>query len=250
MECPRCGYATGRRDLFFGHLSRMKPCAPSVADVDLSAMRDLYSAKDKPIKCDCGAGYTHKSSYYRHKKTCIAGASSPASSVPVNIHNNVTNIGTQNNFNLIVMPFGSEKTDYLDGDFLTKCLRRTDAGVIDLLKHIHFNEEHKENQNVRITNKKNALIERFNGQRWEYESKQKVIDDLFKRGFQILDDHYYDNEADLKEKLSKCLLKNIDNFMTSVNKNDKAVLKPMLDGIYLLILNNSYMVLSRQGVDA
>lgn len=243
MNCPRCGYSTERRDLFLGHLNRMKPCEPTIADVDLAELRSRHAPKDKPIKCACGAGYTHKSSYYRHKKTCQgAPAAAPGS---VHVQNNVTHIGTQNNFNFIVMPFGSEKTDYIDGDFLTKCLRRTSAGVIDLLKHIHFNDEHKENQNIRIKNKKLPLIERFNGERWEYESKQKVVDDLFKRGFQILDDHYYDNEADLKEKLSKCIMKNIDSFMTSVNEEKKAVLKPMLEGIYLLILNNSYMVLSR-----
>ena len=216
-----------------------------VKNISLDEIQKLFEPKEKRFKCECGNAFTHHSSLYRHKKTCKLNAETKPT---VNIGTqNITNItiGTQNNINVYVMPYGEENTEYLTPDFLTKCLRRTNEGFVELLQHIHFHPEHIENHNLKITNKKSNFIEKYNGNRWQYDSKQKVIDELFKKGFEILDDHYYDNEADLKQKLSKCIMNNIDNFMKAVNNGDKDIVKPLLDGIYLLILNNSYMVLTK-----
>ena len=241
LECPRCGYSTHRKNLFIGHINRKNICEPTVNDIALNDLQKLYLPKEKIFKCACGSSYIHHSSYYRHKITCEQNDTPAPASNTINI----TNIQTQNNINFYVLPHGEENNNYITPEFLTKCLRRTDAGIIDLLTHIHFNQEHKENQNLKISNKNTNFIEKFNGERWLFYDKKSVVDELFKTGFKILDDHYFTNEEELKKNLSKFILKNIEVFMKSLNDNDKNVIKPIFKNIYLLILNNSYMILTK-----
>lgn len=249
FNCPRCGYCTDRKDLFKSHINRKFPCKPFLKDVSIETLKSELApsqSDDKPFKCDCGRGYYHKSSFYKHKKTCHSVATARFNTTITNntTINSQTNI--TNNVNIYVLPFGEENRSYLTSDFLTKCLRRTSVGLFELLQHIHFNPDHSENHNLRITNKKDNYIQRHDGEMWQYESKQKIIDELFTKGFEILEDHYYDNETDLKQKLSRSIMTNVNNFMSSVNKKEKDVVKPLLDGIYLLILNQSYMVLGKK----
>lgn len=247
MECPRCGYNTHRKDYFFNHLNRKFKCQAILADVSLDDLKKQYGCDEesdlKCFKCNCGKSYTHLASLSRHRKTCN-DAKKQITNNTTNIHNITNNI--TNNVNIYVMPFGEENKSYLTSEFLTKCLKRTSQGLFELLQHIHFHPDHAENHNLRITNKKDNYIQKHDGNMWQYENKQKILDELFKKGFEILDDHYYDNETDLKQKLSRSIMTNINNFIESVNNKEKDVVKPLLDGIYLLILNKSYMVLGKK----
>lgn len=247
-NCPRCGYSTDRKDLFISHINRKFTCKPFLKDVSLDELKAEYASSkvdDKPFKCDCGRGYYHSSSYYKHKKAC-AGSSARSSNTTIN--NNTTNITNNitNNVNIYVMPFGEENTSYITSDFLTNCLRRRDKGFLELLQYIHFNPEHKENHNIRITNKRDNYIQKHDGEMWQYENKKKVLDELFKKGDEILDNHYYDNETDLRKKICINVMNKVDDFIKSLNKKEKDVVKPLMDDIYLLILNKSYMVLSKE----
>ena len=50
--------------------------------------------------------------------------------------------------------------------------------LIQLLKYIHFNPEHIENQNIKIPNKKEPYAEVFNGSIWEISDKKRTIKDM------------------------------------------------------------------------
>ena len=69
----------------------------------------------------------------------------------------------------------SNKIDYLSyisKDFLTELCILPYSSIKNLLKHIHFNKKHPENQNIRITNKKLPYAEVYKGDKWEICDKR------------------------------------------------------------------------------
>ena len=279
--CKRCGYETEYKFNLVAHLKKIKPCQAKIADYDIAILMEelTLNNKEKNIKCNyCDECFSSDSTKFRHQRICTTKKNidyvktledrikllesnnpntnpSTSTSTIINTNTNTNNTNTINsnntvnnnsNINFYVMPFGSENTKYITPDFLTKCLKRTNEGVIDLIKHIHFNEDYKENQNIKVSNKKLNYIETHNGKRWQYNDKEKIINQLMDEGFRILDDHYYENEADLKKNLSRSILNNIDKFMTKADKKDSNIIKPLFKEIYLVILNNSYMLVTNK----
>lgn len=258
MDCPRCGYSTNRKDLFLSHINRLSICEPTISNCTIDHLKTLYEKKDKLHKCKCGLSYTHKSSFYRHKKLCTGNTTgNTTENITVNntVNNNINsnnvninsnNVNIQNTVNINILPFDEKNTEYITKDFYEKCLIRTNVGFIELLKHIHFNPEHKENHNIRVKNKKLPYIEKYDGNRWNYDDKDRVLNELFKSGYELIDQYYYENESDLKANLAKTIWKNIDKFIESVDNLDKSVMKPLFKDIHFLIINNSYMILQQK----
>ena len=47
-----------------------------------------------------------------------------------------------------------------------------------MIKHTHFNEEHPENQNIKITNKKEPYVKIMKDNKWELQDRKNTITDL------------------------------------------------------------------------
>ena len=74
--------------------------------------------------------------------------------------NNTTNITNNNNSNnvFILNNYGNENKDYITNDYLLGLLKKPFQAIPELIKFTHFNNEHPENQNIKITNKKQPYI--------------------------------------------------------------------------------------------
>ena len=94
-----------------------------------------------------------------------------------------------------------------------------------LLKHIHFNPKHKENQNIRIPNRKEKYAKIYNGDKWELRDKRETIDDLSDKAYNLLEDHY--------EGGNKHMNKFIEQF-----DNDDNTIKKVYKETEMMILNN------------
>ena len=62
-----------------------------------------------------------------------------------------------------------------------------------LIKHLHFNPKHKENQNVKIPNRKEKYAKIYNGNEWEFRDKKETIEDLSVKAYGILENEYEDS---------------------------------------------------------
>ena len=60
---------------------------------------------------------------------------------------------TNNNY-IIINSFGEENTDYLrqDESFVKKCIESPMQSIQKYLDAVHFNKEHPENNNIKLTN--------------------------------------------------------------------------------------------------
>jgi hypothetical protein len=85
-------------------------------------------------------------------------------------------------------------------------------------------------------NKNLPIIEKYDGNRWNCDDKNRVLNELFKDLYKLLDRYYYENESDLKSTLSWNNINTINQFIKSINYLDKSVIKPIIKDIYSMIL--------------
>ena len=104
--------------------------------------------------------------------------------------NNTINNITYNT-QIVINPFGKEDLSYITKDFISGLIQSGPVNSIPkLLKYIHFNPEHIENQNIKIPNKKEPYAEVFNGSIWEISDKKRTIKDMTDKAFSIINKHY------------------------------------------------------------
>ena len=132
--------------------------------------------------------------------------------------NNTTNNNTNNI--IVVNNYGKENTDYLTIEKIKKLLNRPYDSVQELIKMLHFNSDHPENHNVKITNKKEPYALVWNDPIWELRKKKSVVKDLVDKGYMMIDtthdnidethtkyikfqDNFEDDATNIKDKIEE-----------------------------------------------
>ena len=99
-----------------------------------------------------------------------------------NVINNTININLNN--------FGKESLEHISDEFLDKCIKKLNKGMVDLLENIHYNKNVPENNNIRIKSIKQNLLEKYQEGEWIECDKNNTLDELIRKGFKILYQHY------------------------------------------------------------
>jgi len=148
-----------------------------------------------------------------------------------NSHNTTNNIININNY-------GEEDTKYITGDYILKLLKNRPAKTIpELIKYTHFNDDHPENQNIKITNKKDSYIKVRKNNKWELQDKDETITDLIDRQqIHLLDE---DLEKKVEEICNNSEKINIDRCNDLYNEDNKDYMKRLYNESELIIINNS-----------
>ena len=101
---------------------------------------------------------------------------------------NVTNNTNNNTNNIIVVNnYGKENTNYLNVDKIKALLDRPFDSVQELIKMLHFDSDHPENHNIKITNKKEPYALVWNDPIWELRKKKSVVKDIVDKGYMMID---------------------------------------------------------------
>ena len=101
-----------------------------------------------------------------------------------------------NQQNIIINSYGKENMDYITPEFLTELLKKPFADIQSYLKTLHFNEQHPENHNIKIPNKKEKYATVYNSGSWEF--KKNIVDN----GYNVIDSHF-DEVGENLEKVKK-----------------------------------------------
>ena len=151
---------------------------------------------------------------------------------------NVTNIinnTTNNTFNITLNGYKSENLSYINKDILTNFCKLPYSSIKNLLKYIHFNKNHPENMNVKITNRKEPYAKIYNGKQWVCELKKVIIDDMLDKSYTIIDEHY-ENEG--KNRLDKSHQSRYVDYQKKYLEKDKEILGNIRKDTELLMVNN------------
>lgn len=154
----------------------------------------------------------------------------------VNTTNNTNNIGTQNNIHIHINAFGKENMDYITNEFMGECVKKIYNSVPSLLQKIHFDPEHPENHNIKITNKKlpHASV-MSEDQQWKLVNKQDAIEDMIDKGYNMIDEKFREDPSIYTEEKRKNYRKYQDNY----DNEDKDTLKRLKNDVEYVILNGT-----------
>lgn len=154
----------------------------------------------------------------------------------VNTTNNTHNIGTQNNIHIHINAFGKENMDYITNEFMGECVKKIYNSVPSLIQKIHFDPDHPENHNVKITNKKlpHASV-MSEDQQWKLVNKQEAIEDMIDKGYNMIDEKFREDPSLYTEERRRNYRKYQDNY----DNEDKDTRKRLKNDVEYVILNGT-----------
>ena len=145
---------------------------------------------------------------------------------------NNNNIGTQ--FNININSFGNENIDYIDDHAILSCIDRVYKSIPSLLEKIHFDPEHPENHNIKITNKKLPYASVMgNNRKWRTVDRKDAIDTMVSNGYNLLDEKYTEN----KDKFAPSKQQRIEGFLSKCETEEKEVMKQIKSEVDMMVLN-------------
>ena len=149
---------------------------------------------------------------------------------------NQNNIENQQNVNITVNSFGSENVEHLTDQIICKLIKTTPFTCVpQLIEKIHFDPEHPENHNIKITNKKLNYAEIVKNNKWVTANKKKVIDDVIQKSYELLDDKYNDNKEEISDKRQQ----RFETFQEKYENEDEILRKNMKNDVDLLLINGT-----------
>ena len=145
--------------------------------------------------------------------------------------NNTTNNTNNNTQNIIVVNnYGKENTDYLTVDKIKALLDRPFDSVQELIKMLHFNSEHPENHNVKITNKKEPYALVWNEPIWEIRKKKSVVKDIVDKGYLMIDTTHDSMDESNKKYI---------NFQTKFDDDETNIKEVIEEEAEIVIINET-----------
>ncbi len=242
ISCDRCGRDFKKMDNLRRHLERLYICKPLVADIPLSQLRIKYAPKKGCYACEnCGKVYKTASGKCKHKKHCIAKAKQKDEIIlyqnkiiegkesllkealdkileeqesrkkleeqvkALLARDYVQNI-THNNY-IIINNFGEENLDYLSQDhqFLKTCIESPLLSVQKYLDYVHFNKEHPENTNIKLTNLQSPFMDYFKNGIWNKVEQRVMIPRIISKSVKVINEimSSQDEEEEKEQKWYK-----------------------------------------------
>ena len=202
---------------FRRHLQKKTVCMPLKSDIPIADLIEKYSYKKGLYKCEnCNKIYKTAVGKCKHKKKCtkkiiekmadnelvyekiekkIKDLLSNNNSVQ-NITNNVNN----NNI-IIINNFGEENIDYLlkDNEFINKCIESPINSIQRYLDAVHFNHEHPENKNIKLTNLQSPFMDCFKNGNWNKVEQKLLIPSIVHKSISIINKMIDENSDEWNE---------------------------------------------------
>ena len=152
------------------------------------------------------------------------------------ITNNTTNNNNCNNDNRIVNihinNYGQENTKYITPEYLQELIEKPFQAIPELIKFTHFNKDHPENHNIKITNKKDPFVKVLKNDKWELADRKDIIIDLIDKKHSEL------NNINVSEKKIH-IVDRIEAFNKKYIEDDRDTINKLYKDSELIILNNS-----------
>ncbi len=218
IACDRCGREFKKMDNLRRHLNRVYICQPNKIDIPINVLRAKYACKKGIYTCEnCGKVYKTSSGKCKHKKKCTVIKESEKDTIikekddllkqalakitaeqesrsllekqvkELLLQKQCVQNITNNNF-IIINNFGEENTDYLKNDtgFLQKCIQSPIKSIKKYLDAVHFNKEHPENSNIKLTNLQSPFMDYFKNGNWNKIEQRVLIPNIINKSVKTI----------------------------------------------------------------
>jgi len=156
-----------------------------------------------------------------------------------NSNNNTNSNNTNNNNNTIIINnYGEENTKYITKQFIVDLLKNKPFRAIpEMIKHTHFNKEHPENQNIKITNKKEPYVKIMKDNKWELQDRKNTITDLIDKQHIKMSDEKVEEQIERQCTSQEKI--NIIRCNEKYEEDEEDYMKRLYNESELVMLNNS-----------
>jgi hypothetical protein len=230
--CSVCGKKYSIRQSLHAH-TRLKSCVK--ARIDVLSIKDILHQQqiDEMKQAFEKERQEMKLAFEETMKEQINKILEKHAGTTNNTTNNTSNIETQN-INIIIKAFGNENTDYIDDKAILACIGRVYKSIPSLLEKIHFDPNHPENHNIKITNKKLPYASIMgDNQKWKTVDRKNAIEKMVTNSYNMLDEKYTEN----KEKFSTQKKDNFEGFQSKFESDDKELMKQIKTEVDMMVLN-------------
>ena len=154
------------------------------------------------------------------------------------IYSNNTNSNNTIHNTININNYGEEDTKYITKQFIVNLLANKPFKAIpEMIKHTHFNKDHPENQNIKLTNKKESYVKVLKDNKWEYQDRKNTITDLIdKQHLKITDEKI---EKKIDKTCSNIQKNSIERCNDLYINEDGDYMKRLYNESELVVINNS-----------
>ena len=154
-----------------------------------------------------------------------------------NIHNGDINNNNINNF--VIIAHGREDLDKIDIKYILEALKRGTSCIPVITERIHFNEKYPEFQNVYITNMNQKYGMIYDGREWKLKDKDTIIEDLYEKKYDFLDENFETIYNQLSESQQKAFRRFLDiHEKADTDKQSKKIIDKIKRDLKFLLYNN------------
>ena len=138
--------------------------------------------------------------------------------------------------NIILNSYGKENMEHITYEYKRKLLEKYAplTMIPKLIEDIHFNDAVPENKNIVYPNKKENKVKIYKDDKWSYEDKKYIINDLIDDKYNIIEDHYEIYSSELNEMKQH----RYDKFRLSYDNNNDKIIQSLQEECEMLLLNN------------
>jgi len=144
------------------------------------------------------------------------------------------NRGTINNANnqcnIIINNFGEEQIKYISDKTFKKLLSTPISAIPKLIELKHFNPDHPENHNIRITNIHDKYAKIYKDRKWLTQHKKDVIQELVDNGFADFEEFRDLNDEQITIKIREKYKKMEANYTNNIEKLKEKTLITTING--------------------
>jgi len=234
--CELCKKEFLVKNKYERHMNRINPCIKDEikcrqCNKCFFSLQTLQRHLNKKIECNnnmyyqceiCKKQYLNKYRFNQHMKKIHPDKQN----IQQIINNGTINNNTTNNYNIIIVPFGQEKIDYIDIKRRIEILKNGRKCMNKLIQDKHYNTEHPENHNMYISDFNRKKIVVYTGEIWKVCDIDEIFDNVNKTNLPCITTWYTDYKDNLTDQANKEILKIINTF----DKDGQFVYKNRLTG--------------------
>lgn len=229
--CPDCDATFTRSTALSRHCNHTCKMRSANRVTELERQTETLARETEVLK--------HQVQVLLEEKTAGSGGGG-TTQVTTNSHN--TNC---NNTNTVIQicAFGNENVAHLleDKNFMERCLRRRELGVVDYLKRLHFDPDYPQNNNLKVTNYKMPYVDQFDGTRWIKTEKDEILNDMLDGSCNSMDEHYHEYKDEMATRVTENMMRMITDFIDHLKdpENNPQMYQDLKKKIYLMMVNES-----------
>jgi len=191
-------YTYHKNDVVIQEKNVVKSVAENVVKCN-TVIQDGVIKKDNSVCKYCNKKLVDRTSRWKHEQICKIKDKKNLENINkkvLDINNNTLknsnlsiNAGIINdNKQITINNFGNDNLDYITDKFKNNLMKHFlfeeefTEPIPKLIQNINFNEKHKENNNVKITNMRSKTGQKYIDKKWVHASKEALLEELFAFG--------------------------------------------------------------------